>query len=104
MKTRKSTTLLVATCIVIATLFGLQKGLALLLLCMGFQKSLRAKDYYNNTQKKMGYCLFRRWSLCMYLWIPFFDKLDLNLRISLHLNKQQKKNQPPVSERNGRLS
>ena len=38
--------------ITVASLFGLQKGLALLLLCMGFQKSLRAKDYYNNTQKK----------------------------------------------------
>ena len=28
------------------------KRLALLLLWMGFQKSLRAKDYYDNTQKK----------------------------------------------------
>ena len=39
-------------CIVIASVYSLQKGLALLLLCMGFQESLRAKDYYNNTQKK----------------------------------------------------
>ena len=52
MKSRKSTALLGAECIVIASLFGLQKGLALLLLWMGCQKSLRAKDYYNNTQKK----------------------------------------------------
>lgn len=40
----------------------------------------------------------------MNLWIPFFDELDLNLRISLHLDKQQKKDQPPVSLENGRLS
>ena len=52
MKTRKATALLGAGCIVIASVYGLQKGLALLLLCMGFQESLRAKDYYNNTQKK----------------------------------------------------
>ena len=35
----------------IASVYGLQKGLALLLLCMGFQESLRAKGYYDNTQK-----------------------------------------------------
>ena len=58
MKTRKSTVLLGATCIVIASLFGLQKGLTLLLLCMGFQESLRAKDYYNNTQKKWAIASF----------------------------------------------
>ena len=52
MKTRKPTALLVVACIVIASVYGLQKGLALLLLWMGFQKSLRAKDYYDNTQKK----------------------------------------------------
>ena len=40
----------------------------------------------------------------MHLWIPFFDELDLNLRISLHSNKQQKKDQPPVSFGNGLLS
>lgn len=56
-KMRKSTALLGAGCIVIASLFGLQKGLALLLLCMGFQESLRAKDY-DNTQKKWAIASF----------------------------------------------
>ena len=56
-KTRKSTALLGAGCIVIASLFGLQKGLALLLLCMGFQGSLRAKDY-DHTQKKWAIASF----------------------------------------------
>ena len=104
MKIRKSITLLGAACIVIASLLGLQKGLALLFFCMGFRESLRAKGYYDNAQKKMGYCLFRRWNLCMHLWISLFDELDLNLCISLHSDKQQKKDQPPVSFGNGRLS
>ena len=56
-KTRKSTALLGAACIVIASLFGLQKGL-LLLLCMGFLESLRAKGYYDNTQKKWAIASF----------------------------------------------
>ena len=58
MKIRKSTALLCAACIVIASLFGLQKGIALLLLCMGFQESLRAKVYYDNTQKKWAIASF----------------------------------------------
>ena len=45
-------------CIVIASLFGLQKGLALLLLSLGFQESLRAKGYYDNTQKKWAIASF----------------------------------------------
>lgn len=58
MKIRKSTALLGAACIVIASLFGLQKGLALLLLSLGFQESLRAKGYYDNTQKKWAIASF----------------------------------------------
>ena len=54
MKIRKSTALLGAVCIVIASLFGLQKGLALLLLCMGFRESLRAKLYYDNKEIKLA--------------------------------------------------
>ena len=57
-KMRKSTALLGAACIVIATLFGLQKGLALLFFCMGFRESLRAKGYYDNTQKKWAIASF----------------------------------------------
>ena len=34
----------------------------------------------------------------MHLWIPFFYKLDLNLRISLHSNKQQKSKPPAKPE------
>lgn len=58
MKIRKSTALLGTACIVIASLFGLQKGLALLLLSLGFQESLRAKGYYDNTQKKWAIASF----------------------------------------------
>lgn len=58
MKIRKPTALLGAVCIVIASLFGLQKGLALLLLCMSFQESLRAKLYYDNKQRKLATASF----------------------------------------------
>ncbi len=58
MKIRKSITLLGAACIVIASLLGLQKGLALLFFCMGFRESLRAKGYYDNAQKKWAIASF----------------------------------------------
>lgn len=58
MKTLKSVTLVGTACIVIASLFDLQKGLAILLLCMGFQESLRAKEYYDNKQKKWAIASF----------------------------------------------
>ena len=51
MKMLKSVTMVSTGCIVIASLFGLQKGLAILLLCMGFQEALCAKEYYDNKQK-----------------------------------------------------
>lgn len=58
MKTLKSVTLVGTACIVIASLFGFQKGLAILLLCMGFQESLRAKGYYDNKQKSWAIVSF----------------------------------------------
>ena len=58
MKMLKSVTMVSTGCIVIASLFGLQKGLAILLLCMGFQESLRAKVYYDNMQKKWAIASF----------------------------------------------
>ena len=39
-------------CIVITSLFGLRKGVAWLLLCLGIQEFLRAKWYYDNKKKK----------------------------------------------------
>lgn len=52
MKTLKSVTSVGTGCIVIASLFGLQKGLAILLLCMVFQEFFSARTYYLNKQRK----------------------------------------------------
>ena len=51
-KTQMSMTLSGTACVIIASLFGLQKGLAILLLCIGFRELPRAKDYYDSKQKE----------------------------------------------------
>lgn len=51
MKILKSVALVGTICVVIASLFGLQKGLAVLLLCVGFREAISAKEYYDNNQK-----------------------------------------------------
>lgn len=58
MKLLTSVTLVSTGCIVIASLFGLQEGLAILLLCMGFQEALCAKEYYDNKRRNLAIVSF----------------------------------------------
>lgn len=50
MKILKSITWVGTICIIVASLFGFQKGFAMLLLCIGFREAICAKDYYDNKQ------------------------------------------------------
>ena len=52
MKILKSTTMIFAILIVIATLFGFEKGFPLLLLCGGFREIISTKEYHDKNQNK----------------------------------------------------
>lgn len=54
MEILKVTPLIVAVLLVVASIYGFQKGLALLVLCFGAQEITGAKEYYDKQQRKMA--------------------------------------------------
>ncbi|NMA67407.1 MAG: hypothetical protein GX957_14435 [Clostridiaceae bacterium] len=53
-KILKSTTLVFAVILVVASIYGMEKGLSLLVLCFGAKEIINAKEYYDKQQKKMA--------------------------------------------------
>lgn len=55
MKILKSTSLLLSIIFAIASIHGLEVGLPLLLLCLGFKELLSSKEYYDKQPKKFSF-------------------------------------------------
>lgn len=53
-KILKSTTLMFILVLVVASIFGLDKGLIVLFLYLGLKELVLAKEYYENQQTKMA--------------------------------------------------
>lgn len=58
MKILKSTSLLLAVVFAVASIFGLELGLPLLLFCLGLKELISSKEYYDKQQRKFAFASF----------------------------------------------
>lgn len=54
MKILKSFSFIAVVALTIGSIFGMIKGLSTLCLCLGFGELVKAKEYYDNKQKKLA--------------------------------------------------